>query len=163
MHIEQHIKEEAFGVIDTLFYDFEVCYELCDLKVRGWPEKSIKPKNKDLHSTLSNLLGDAKEIVRDLSRCLEIDFTDAYVTKIYDEGWEKWGDVNKAAPKLGVGRLPDCTYPILRVRNSKWFPAVIPEWNHDWADQLTHWRLISVTNTVDICARAASGKWIEKN
>jgi hypothetical protein len=157
--VEEHLKEESFGSVDCLFYDYRVAYELNDVSIIGWPEKYVLSDNNDMPETLSNVLTGTREIIRDLSRCMEITFTDVYALEVLEEGWEAWDWDAKRVPKLGVGKMAKCNYPILKVKNSKWKNKTFPDWNRDWVSETSHWRLISCTNSVDICARSAVGRW----
>lgn len=162
MSIEEYIKEGAFGPIAGLFYDYQLAYELGDLSVVAWPEKYISSSYNDTSQPLNDVLIGTREIVRDLSWCLEINFADVYALETQEEGWESWSWDAARVPKLGVGKHAKCNYPILRVTNSKWLETVVPEWNRDWMNEISHWRLISSVNSVDICARSAVGKWVEQ-
>lgn len=158
---EIYAKEESFGKIDSGFYDFSVEVEFEDALILAWPEKLIEPMPQDPDSdiTLDEIVEGSKEVIRDVSRCLEIMFFDVYAMNVRNEGWEEWRWDHTKVPKLGTGRHSIRNFPILRVENSAWKNRVFPEWNRDWMDQVSHWRLISITNNVDILARSAKGGW----
>ncbi|GJL94649.1 MAG: hypothetical protein DHS20C05_10540 [Hyphococcus sp.] len=159
--VEEHIKEKSFGKIDTAFHDFQVVYNLNDVSVIGWPEKYVLSEETHSNEALSNVLADSRQIIRDLSRSLEIAFTDVYLMQLHEEGWENWKLPHATIPKLDTDKRSRLTFPILKVCNSRWIYEGMPEWNHDWIAEVSHWRLISLTNTIDICARSVKGAWVD--
>ena len=162
--IERYLKEESFGPIEAGFYDFQIETEFEDVRIVAWPEKcSIANPVVEFNKALRDVLMDSRRIERDLSRYLEITFADVYAMDTRVEGWENWAWGPSEKPKLLSGKLAERYFPILRIEDSAWRDVIFPEWNRDWMNMTTHWRLISLTNCIDILARSATGEWRKGN
>ena len=160
---EIYIKEESFGVIDCRFFDFKTESEFEDARIIASPLKLVAVSSEGAEKTVRNILRGAREAIRDLSSYMEIIFTDVYALNTSEEGWEDWQWGASERPTLDTEFFSGAIYPILKIENSAWRDRIFPEWNRDWMDQTTHWRLISLTNSIDILARSAKGEWRKGN
>ena len=159
---EVYVKEESFGIIDCRFFDFKIESELEDARIVASPQKLVAVSPEDAEKAVYSIHSASRgmrEIIRDLSRYIEITFTDVYALNTSEEGWEDWEWSTAERPTLNTEMFLGGIYPILKIENSAWRERIFPEWNRDWMDQTTHWRLISLTNSIDILARSAKGEW----